>query len=308
MAPVVVDSLDARDSTIALLNGHLPQALSLQRRLHFMRFPGGSTEHSHVLFCTDPEKPWGAGDAPRHFAAAYLDFSRAPETPMWLYSTLEEDSTLSEAEVQEVLDLVYAILRHVKAEAARYPGKLHRENGVMIGGLHEGTRQLLLARGITTETYYNPHDKWLFQVSELPTGLKSPLADDMKWDTVRREDCDLIVSSTKVPKAERTLLTLPSTVLRLGDGTPISWGFLGVDGTLSTLHCEVPWRGRGIAKAVAIKTIQEHSKDFADDGWASADVHPDNLQSQGVCRSIGGKKAWRNAWTVVDYASIADSS
>ena len=217
---------------------------------------------------------------------------------MWLYSTLEDDPSLSDAEVQEVLDLVVAIFRRVKALAAAYPGKLHREHGVMVGGLHEGTRQLLLGmRGITTDTYHNPHDKWLFRTDELPTGLASPLTADMAWDAVRREDCARIVGATKIPKTERTLLTLPSTVLRLvSDGTPIAGGFLGVDGTLSTLHCEEPWRGRGIAKAVAIKTIRDHSKDFADDGWASADVHPDNLQSQGVCRSIGGKKAWRNSW------------
>ncbi len=89
---------------------------------------------------------------------------------------------------------------------------------------------------------------------------------------------------------------LPSTAVRLLGGTPIAWAFLHMDGTLSTLHCEEPYRGRGIAKAVAIKIIRDRNGDYGDDGWCLADVHVDNLKSQGVCRSIGGKVAWKTAW------------
>lgn len=32
---------------------------------------------------------------------------------------------------------------------------------------------------------------------------------------------------------------LPSTAIRLGDGTTIAWGFLGLDGSVSTVHVEV---------------------------------------------------------------------
>lgn len=28
----------------------------------------------------------------------------------------------------------------------------------------------------------------------------------------------------------------------------------------------------------------------------SADVHIDNVQSQGVCKGLGGEKGWRNCW------------
>lgn len=30
----------------------------------------------------------------------------------------------------------------------------------------------------------------------------------------------------------------------------------------------------------------------------SADVHIDNVQSQGVCKGLGGEKGWRNCWCV----------
>lgn len=91
-------------------------------------------------------------------------------------------------------------------------------------------------------------------------------------------------------------MLLPRTALRLDDGTPIAWGFLSLDGTLGTLHCEEPYRGRGLAKAVAAKVIRDHNQEFGDDGWCLADVHIDNVQSQGVCKSIGGKKGWRTSW------------
>jgi len=93
-------------------------------------------------------------------------------------------------------------------------------------------------------------------------------------------------------------MRLPSTVVRLRDGAPIAWAFIHMDGTLSTLHCEEPYRGKGIAKATAIKVMVDHNKEFGDDGWCVADVHIDNAQSQGVCKSIGGKIAWRISWQV----------
>lgn len=78
---------------------------------------------------------------------------------------------------------------------------------------------------------------------------------------------------------------------------------------MKTLHCEVrtrtshpfslvltnqqeAYRGQGFAKAVALKLFQEKSADFASDGLYHADVAFDNLQSQGVCKSLGGTVKW----------------
>ncbi|KAI8245873.1 hypothetical protein K4K57_000575 [Colletotrichum sp. SAR 10_99] len=54
----------------------------------------------------------------------------------------------------------------------------------------------------------------------------------------------------------KTLLTFPSLVLKLEDGTPIAWSFLGTDASLSSLHCEEPYRKRGYAKALAAKLFK----------------------------------------------------
>ncbi len=91
-------------------------------------------------------------------------------------------------------------------------------------------------------------------------------------------------------------MRLPSVAVRLRDGTPVAWAFIHMDGTLSTLHCEEPYRRRGIARAVAVKVIRDHNGTYGDDGWCHADVHIDNTQSQQVCRSIGAKIGWRTCW------------
>ncbi|KAK0632153.1 hypothetical protein B0T14DRAFT_419552, partial [Immersiella caudata] len=94
-----------------------------------------------------------------------------------------------------------------------------------------------------------------------------------------------------------TLLMLPSTVIRLGDGTPAAWAFLaGLDGTLMTLHVEEPYRGKGLAKALACRLMRDHLKDYGDDGWGAADVFLSNLKGQAVCKSIGGKPSWTSSW------------
>lgn len=85
---------------------------------------------------------------------------------------------------------------------------------------------------------------------------------------------------------------------------------------LTSENQQEPYRGRGIAKAIATKVMRDHS--FGDDGWSewsaclpwcrwqtetradmlagSADVHIDNVQSQGLCKSLGAKKGMRTCW------------
>jgi hypothetical protein len=52
------------------------------------------------------------------------------------------------------------------------------------------------------------------------------------------------------------------------------------------------YRGRGLAKAVALKLFSEKVTDFAQDGLAHADVGFENMQSQGVCKSLNGTVGW----------------
>ncbi|KAK6205829.1 Uroporphyrinogen decarboxylase in heme biosynthesis [Pestalotiopsis sp. IQ-011] len=302
--PMVTTHARPTPQLLSLLCAHLPHSLPLLRRLQFAAGnPAGTTEHSRILFSgSSPE------DHDAVFAAAYVDVSRGPETEAWVYSSLEgrkTDGDGAEAEDRHVL----ALLRAVRALRDEYdasnPERERQKPTVLFGTLGDAVRLRLLNLGVVS-TYVTVWDKWVFRLAGLPGGAvaaaeRHMAAGDMGWGAVESgEDARLVISRTKIPRQERTLLSLPSTAIKLGDGTPVAWAFLSCDGSLASLHCEEPYRGRGFAKAVAVKLMQDHLGDFGDDGYCAADVAPDNAQSQGVCRSLGGKVAWTVTWNRID--------
>ncbi|RYP17779.1 hypothetical protein DL765_004357 [Monosporascus sp. GIB2] len=297
---------------LALLGRHVPHSLPLLRRLQFTRFPGGITEHARVLWASDVELADDLPDSAR-FTAGYLDFSRGPETELWLYSSLErdrspaaeDDPTAAHADHPAAAQ-AEAALREVKRLRDEYyrrggRGGEEGERGggrpqptVLIGTLSERLRRALVGRGVAFP-YVGTYDKWLFRTGALPPGVRA-LPEGMRWDTVRRGDIPLVLSRTHIKRKERTVVLLRSTAIKLEDGTPIAWALLGPDSSLSSLHCEPEYRGRGLAKAVAVKLMRDHLRDYGDEGYGWADVAPDNPSSQGVCMSLGGQVAWTVSW------------
>ncbi|KAI4600282.1 hypothetical protein KJ359_001387 [Pestalotiopsis sp. 9143b] len=286
--PMVTTHARPTPQLLSLLCAHLPDSLPLLRRLQFAAGnPAGTTEHSRVLFSgSSPE------DHDAVFAAAYVDVSRGPETEAWVYSSLEGRKTGGEDE-DEADRCVLALLRAVRALRDEYdasnPERERQKPTVLFGTLGDAVRLRLLNLGVVS-TYVTVWDKWVFRLAGLPGGAvaaaeRHMAAGGMGWGAVESGE-----------DARRTLLSLPSTAIKLGDGTPVAWAFLSCDGSLASLHCEEPYRGRGFAKAVAVKLMQDHLGDFGDDGYCAADVAPENAQSQGVCRSLGGKVAWTVTW------------
>ncbi|KAK3383013.1 hypothetical protein B0T24DRAFT_603292 [Lasiosphaeria ovina] len=243
----------------------------------------------------------------------------------------------ADGDAAAAMDLVVALLRRVRRlEAEQWDQGLlasrgggsgargHSRGGVVVGALNEAVRARLGERGVLMgSTIAVPRGmdwdwcaKWLFRLDALPGGDGDLLAsvgggaggemEKMRWDTARREDLDVILSRTIIPYSPATLLTLPNTVVRLDDGTPIAWAFLGLDGTTKTLHVEEPYRRRGLAKAVAVNLMRAHLQDYGDDGWGGADVSVANLKSQAVCKSIGGTLGWVLSWVFIDLSSVGD--
>ncbi|KAI1760457.1 hypothetical protein GGR53DRAFT_523084 [Hypoxylon sp. FL1150] len=292
---------------------HLPHALPLLRRLRFTRFPGGITEHARILFASNAEL---TSDMPPEtpFAAAYLDFSRGPETEIWLYASLERrPDALATAAVslkregaendeEKREEEAARCARRVLGEARRQRDAYSEERGalatILAGTLNETLRQALVNQGIIF-AQVDIYDKWVFRLDALPdVDVDKPLAEDMLWDRFRREDIPLMQSRTKIQRKERTIVLLPSMAIYRQDGRPVAWALLGPDSSLSGLHCEEEWRGKGFAKAVAIKLWRERLKEYDDEGYCWADVAPDNNGSQRVCKSLGGKVAWSISWLV----------
>ncbi|KAI1281007.1 hypothetical protein F5Y07DRAFT_396044 [Xylaria sp. FL0933] len=344
-APQVVVYTTPPEALVEVLaRSHRLLTLPLIRRLQFAaKFPGGITEHARILWCSRvalEEHPLlgarqrdsgevgvveGAkdeeGEKEVPFAAVYLDFSRGPETELWIYSSMErrfygtEDGLGREKEEskekgekepsnleREEIACAVVLLREVKRQQDLYfvpgsPQAAEREfQTILIGNLNEVLRERLVAPDVRMDIVSTGlYDKWIFEVGKLPD-VKLPevlIGSDGEgrrwaWDIVRKEDVAFTISRTKIPRKERTMKLLSSKALYLDDGKPIAWAFLGPDSSLSSLHCEEAYRGRGIAKAVAVRVLRDHLKDYGGDayyGWA--DVAPDNLQSQSESYELG---------------------
>ncbi|KAI1262970.1 hypothetical protein F5Y18DRAFT_138116 [Xylariaceae sp. FL1019] len=303
----------------ARLRSHIPVSLPLIRRLQFAGFPGGITEYAKILWVSRvalEDSKGDAGDEP--FAAGYLDFSRGPETELWIYSSLEHcvrrnsyidgtDRTGGKEEHGEEIACALALLREVKNQQDVYfaPGSVQAAERpyptMLIGNMGENLRLRLTENVVFTHT--GVYDKWVFDIDALPDAkLHEEGEKGWVWDKVREKDLPFMLSRTGILRTPRTMRLLPSTALYASDGTPIAWAFLGPDSSLSSLHCEEPYRGKGIAKVVAVKLLRDHLGDYGVEGstmgWA--DVDPSNVQSQAVCRGLKAEVKWQISWSRLD--------
>ncbi|OIW34477.1 hypothetical protein CONLIGDRAFT_638833 [Coniochaeta ligniaria NRRL 30616] len=311
------------------LTSHLPFSIAVLRRLQVASLKkGGSTPTSHILYVHSDGSSHAAADDSSPFAAAYVDLSRGPETECWIYSSLQDSvplnpvptssealppADLSRDERDACVQQLLVLLRRIRGLEASYASAHHGEEGlnkghsrgyVRIGALHETVRRLLVAAGVRVKATgvvpvgqeWEFYATWLIRVEDLRVENEVELPGGMGWDVLREGDTGLVKSRTKIPKRDDTMLMVPSTVIRGEDGTAIAWGYLGVDGSVSTLHVEEPYRGRGLAKALTGRLLRERLRELGDDGWCSTDISTTNLQSQGVFKSIGGKPAWTVSW------------
>ncbi|KAK7418803.1 hypothetical protein QQZ08_011126 [Neonectria magnoliae] len=218
---------------------------------------------------------------------------------MWLYSTLEdekqtdlEDDMFYEQQLKALVDEVIRI-------AKEYGRELVHSGAVLVGTLHTSVRNILERTGRVTGRATGLYDKWLFRVEDIPEN-GSPLPDGLHWATATLADCKLAISRSDIPRTAEWLSLMPSLILKLEDGTPISWAFLGPDGSLSSLHCEEGYRRQGLAKTLAAKLFRERTSEYGDDGWCSADVSPSNQGSRRMCMRLNGKPYWTVSWVLLN--------
>jgi hypothetical protein len=148
-------------------------------------------------------------------------------------------------------------------------------------------------------------NKFLFRIEDLPP--VRPLPEGLRWGAMRPQDLPTVQARTSIPRATRTLLSLASKgVFEETTDRAVAWTFLGLDGSLTTLHTEAEWRGQGIAKSVAAGIIGECAPGLAVDergtAWSHADVYVGNKQSESVCRSLGGRAMWQHYWVRIDLS------
>lgn len=184
-----------------------------------------------------------------------------------------------------------------------------------------------------------PYMKWLIAPpSPAQSNESQHLPEGYVFDRVRREELALTMKRTEIPKTEETLAQLGNIGIRYTDsaqqqsspdgmdeGELTAWAFIGVDGSLSSLHVEPEHRGKGLAKAVCRRLFGMLAEDpmgtgfravggmgkggegvgvNPELGWASSDVALENLESAGVARGLGGREGWRVRWVSVDLSRV----
>lgn len=179
---------------------------------------------------------------------------------------------------------------------------------VTLGACHHAIVQICREAGVLRSEFPGVNavlNKFLFKIQDLPAVKELP--EGLRWGEMREQDLPLVQARTNIPRATRTLMSLKSKgVFEEATDEAVAWTFLGLDGSLTTLHTEPELRGKGIAKTVATRIIGECAPGLAvdDDGnaWSHADVYVGNVQSESVCKSLGGKAMWEHYWVRIDLS------
>ncbi len=349
--PLIHDHPNPLQTLARHLLPHLPHSLALFRRLQFHHSPPSA----YVLATFPPNLSL----SPQSFSATYVDRTRAPETECWIFSTHEipssqheppdgsqqqqqqpHDERLAEAKSQ-LLALLYAISQLPSPTPLIIIGSFASTLLPLLGptalvpqpvvprkllDLPDSNDSLLTGLSV-------PYTKWLIAPPP-PSQVPTALPPGYTFATLRRKELALTMSRTDIPKTEETLAQLGSLAIRYnpsaaattspedGQGELIAWAFIGVDGSLSSLHVEPAHRGKGLAKAVSKRLFAELAADpmkmgfrpvgsgdngGGEDGslgWAESNVAVENRESAGVARGLGGKEGWEVRWVGVNLDRV----
>jgi hypothetical protein len=324
-------------ATSAALQAALKSALPCSINLVYRTQHSNRTEHANIVATFSPEDT----TTPKCWAAAYFDRSMRPETELWIFAAGEAPNHVSSGFCTTCRKAVSSILDHLSTlptppvrsdnqpalDLAHQHEKEYPEPGpdgtyppspgmymrhlllpkvVLVGACHEAIVQIFRDTGLVRYEFPGGNlelNKFVFKLSDLPTTRDLP--EGMRWGKMREQDIETVKARTNIPRTASTLLSLKSVgVFEVKSDKPVAWTFLGLDGSLTTLHTEPECRGKGIAKAVAAKIICDYAPGLAvdDEGnaWCHADVYLGNIPSESVCRSLGGKALWKDYWVRID--------
>jgi GNAT superfamily N-acetyltransferase len=317
-----------------VLRPHLPVCLPLYRRLQFGRFFDATVLLTNI---SDLERRYPEQDSlPEHWLLAFVDRSCRPETEVWLYASWEDGPTTANLSV-ETDELLHSLLRAMKDLGAPpsihgnptgtssngatdtdsaglsrsdYGGHAADPNVMLWGSIHERTVRLLQDLGVLTTRFKAaivPNHCFIWQVDSMKRYDQRALPAGLKWGELQREHFELVRSRTAIPRQDRTLAVLANLGIFHEKDEPVSWAFVGLDSSLTTLHVEPEYRGQGLAKAITTKLFREKMDLFWEDGHsrqAHGYVIDGNKESEGMCRSLGGSSRWQVYWLRVDLQLV----
>jgi len=325
---------------IEALRPYLPYSLPLYRRL---QSPYKGNDH-HIL-ATPLPRPKSEDLDSACFAAAYVERQRVPRAEGWIFLSCEAPFHRSQSAAEEALcstctDRLLAIVREISnipAPAAVDTSESIETNArflthafdpslLLLGSLNASIALFLRGRGWLSNVHpglNRTYLKYIFERESIPLTITDDLPEGLRWGEVREQDLELAQARTDIPRPASALRNSPSIAIfpiptasqSELNGAPIAWAFIGIEGSLITLHVEEEYRGRGLAKKLAAKlfrTTLPEAFDIAGEqrgGYGHADVAPANASSRAVCRSVGGKNVneWQVCWTRLDIDKVRTS-
>jgi GNAT superfamily N-acetyltransferase len=139
------------------------------------------------------------------------------------------------------------------------------------------------------------------------------LPADYSFGAMQDSYLQTVLDRTPIPRTLATLRELVSLgIFHTSSSTPVGWGFLGRDASLSSLHTEPEHRGKGLAVALGAELLRRGStkeeKDRAGGWfWGHADVSKHNEASLRVMDKLGGKPKWMVRWNECDIRVLISS-
>lgn len=149
-----------------------------------------------------------------------------------------------------------------------------------------------------------PNHTFVFPLSSLPP--PTPLPSALRWGKLNSSHYPLVRSRTEIARQDFTLSHLPNLAIfpsEPADAAPVAWAFVGLDGSLTTLHTELSHRRMGLGMALSAKLFREEMGVFWEEGVervAHGNVLVGNEASAGMCRNLGGRSVGEVYWVKVD--------
>jgi hypothetical protein len=149
-----------------------------------------------------------------------------------------------------------------------------------------------------------PNHTFLFPLSALPPPQTLP--SNLRWGKLEPKHFPLVRSRTEIARQDFTLARLRNLAIfpaQPADVAPVAWAFVGLDGSLTTLHTEASHRRMGLAMALTAKLFKEEMEIFWEEGverLAHGNVAVGNEASAGMCRRLGGENIGAVFWVKVD--------
>jgi ribosomal protein S18 acetylase RimI-like enzyme len=333
------DSSAIISNALQLLRPHIPVSLPLYRRIQGGRFFDASVLLSNIHLNLKDSNTL-TGDADQPWLIAFIDRSCRPETEVYLFSSWEVQTAPTTPDQHDAIDeLIYDLLARMRdlglppsihdqpppAEVdgtntvkdsvglsrSDYDSHASDPSIMLWGSVHERTYPILQRLGYLPsrfKTSVMPNHCFIWTVDTLHPYDEDSLPQALSWGILQREHFALVRSRTQIPRQDCTLAVLPNlAIFSSTTSEPVAWAFVGLDGSLTTLHVESDYRGQGLAKMLTVKLFKENMGRFWEEGierLAHGYVIEGNKSSEGMCRSLGGTAEWMVYWLRVDLGAV----